>query len=159
MQRAGLPPDEALQPAGSSVLRSTRGSVWHRYSALRAAGQAGRQLSARSVGRQRSRAIEDAIPNTWAGTLLFASLGCFFLQKALRRNAARNWGWGRTGEAAPLSRPSYAVWGATFLVIAEALVAPRVGALSLVVLMACLLALGVSGACDVRAERRRRGSR
>jgi hypothetical protein len=104
--------------------------------------------------------IEDAIPNNWAGILLFASLGCFFLQKALRRNAARSWGWGRTGEAAPLSRPSYALWGVTFLVIAAALVsASKVGALSVALFAACFLALGVAGVSDVRAEQRRRDSR
>lgn len=105
-------------------------------------------------------AIEAANPANWAGTLIFAVLGWFFLQKAFRRNAARTWGWGRTGEAAPLSRPSYAVWGTTFLVIAAILArAPRAGAMSLALLAACLLALGVSGAHDVHAERGRRDAR
>ncbi len=50
------------------------------------------------------------------------ALGCFFLQKAVRRGAARSWGWERSGDVAPLSRPSYAVWGITFLVIGAVLV-------------------------------------
>jgi hypothetical protein len=78
------------------------------------------------------------------------------LQKALRRGASRSWGWGRSGEAAPLSRPSYAVWGATFLVIGAVLSgAPRVEMLWLTLLVACFIALCIAGAIDVRAERKR----
>lgn len=112
------------------------------------------------VRQHRSEPIEGDNPSNWSGILLFAALGCFFLQKALRRDAARSWGWGRSGEAAPLSRVSYALWGATFLVIGAVLVpAPEAEAFSLALLAACFLALVVAGALDVRAERRRHGSR
>jgi hypothetical protein len=118
------------------------------------------QLKPRSVRRQQRCVIGDAIRINWAGLLLFAALGCFFLQKALRREAARRWGWGRTGEAAPLSRPSYALWGLTFLVIAATLAsAPKIGALPVALFIACFLALGVAGVLDTRAEQRRRDSR
>jgi len=113
----------------------------------------------RSVRRQRSYAIEDATPNNWAGILLFGAMGCFFLQKALRRNAVRNWGWGRTGEAAPLSRPSYALWGFTFLVIAELVSARAIGALSVALFATCFIGLGVAGVLDTRAEQKRHARR
>lgn len=104
--------------------------------------------------------MEGGNPSNLAGVLLFVALGCFFLQKALRREIPRSWGWGRSGEAAPLSRTSYGVWGTTFLVIAALLAtAPDVTAIPVALLAACLLALAVAGARDVRAERRRQGSR
>lgn len=94
------------------------------------------------------------VPEHWGGVILFGALGCFFLQKAFRRSASRRWGWGRTGEAAPLSRASYAVWGATFLVIGAIVCGAReVGALSLGLLALCLVALGAAGVRDTRIHR------
>jgi hypothetical protein len=117
------------------------------------------QLGALSVRRQRGQPIPSLVPDHWGGVLLFGTLGCFFLQKALRRNASRSWGWGRTGEAAPLSRASYAVWGATFVVIGAVVSsAPDVSALSLALLAVCFVALGAAGVRDTRVEKRRHGS-
>jgi hypothetical protein len=92
--------------------------------------------------------------------LLFGALGCFFLQKAVRRNASRRWGWGRTGEAAPLSRASYAVWGATFVIIGVILSgAPDLSVLPLAWLAGCIVALAATGVRDARIERKRDGAR
>ena len=85
--------------------------------------------------------------------MLFGALAVFFLQKALRTGAKRSWGWGRTGEAAPLSRPSYAAWGLTFLVIGVG-VGWQPGAAAWAWLFgACFIALLVAGVVDMRAER------
>lgn len=94
------------------------------------------------------------------GALLFVAAGLFSIQKAVRRNAARNWGWGRTGDAGPLSRPSYALAG-TMLIIIGATIAqgPRVSPLMILLFFACFAALGIAGFIDTRRDKRRRSSR
>jgi hypothetical protein len=109
------------------------------------------------VNRQRSNFIDGITTSNWGGLALFAGLGCFFLQKAVRRKAARTWGWGRSGEAAPLSRASYAIWGIMFLLIGGILLrGPEVEPFAVWLFALCFVALGFAGFRDVRAEDRRR---
>ena len=109
-------------------------------------------------GVAEEKAIEPLTPENWVA-LLFTALGFFFLQKAARRSAVRSWGWGRTGDGAPLSRSSYALWGATFIVIGVGILRdPRPSSFSVTLFFACFIALGISGFMDTRAERRRQWS-
>ena len=71
--------------------------------------------------------------STWVPGLLFAFLGCFFLQKAIRPGAKQTWSWGRGGGAVPLSRWGYASWAAAFLSIAVIIVRAPNPPLALVV--------------------------
>ena len=159
--RACPPPDTALQLATNGAFQLGSGTVLALEPGC-ASGPRRRgclQLSARSIRRQRSQPIESLLPVPWAGVLLFGGLGCFFLQKAVRRRASRRWGWGRTGAAAPLSRASYAVWGVTFLVIAAIVSGgAEVSGLLLGLLAACFVALAAAGVRDARAEKRRHDS-
>ena len=85
----------------------------------------------------------------------FVILAVVFLDKALRRKARRNWAWGRMGEAAPLSRISYAVWAMTFFAIAFTLArAPRPGLGAAIVIGVSCVAVIVSGFADSRTYRR-----
>ena len=94
------------------------------------------------------------------GAILFSIAGLFFLQKAARRNAVRKWGWGRTGEAAPLSRPSYALVGAMSIIIGVGIsLSPHPNSLWVTLFFVFFVALGVSGFLDTRTERRRHSSR
>jgi len=77
------------------------------------------------------------------------------LQKAIRRNASRRWGWGRFGEAAPLSRASYAVLGMTFVAMGLVLIhAPEISTPSLAFLAVCFVAVGIAGIRDARIDKR-----
>jgi len=94
-------------------------------------------------------------PENWVA-FLFASLGLFFIQKAIRNNAVRSWGWGRTGDAAPLSRVSYTLWGAMFILIGIIISrGPQLNILWVTVFFAFFIALGVSGFIDTRKARKR----
>ena len=96
-------------------------------------------------------------PPSWTPTGLFALLALYFLDKAVRTGARRSWGWGRTLEAAPISRTGYAVISLTFLDIAAMLAwSPRPPRVLIVVFLVCFLTLGVIGHRDTREYRRRR---
>ena len=56
------------------------------------------------------------MPNPrWGLLLLLGGLSAFFFYCAVRPSAGRGWGWGRSGQAGPISRASYAVIGALVL--------------------------------------------
>jgi phosphatidylglycerophosphate synthase len=81
----------------------------------------------------------------WVPAFLFALLGFFFLQKAIRPGAQQSWSWGRGGGSVPVSRWGYACWAATFFAIASilshALRPPMAG---VVVFLICfLITMGV----------------
>jgi hypothetical protein len=101
--------------------------------------------------------MENLSPESWSPTILFALLALYFLQKALRPKARQSWGWGRTGEAAPISRTGYAVLGATFLDIAAMLAwTPGPPPTFLIVLfLVCFLAVIIVGFLDTRSYRRK----
>lgn len=81
----------------------------------------------------------------------FAVLGVLSLQKAVRRNARRRWAWGRVGSGPPLTRRSYAIWGAAFLAIAWVLVeAPRPSRWAAAALVLCFLLILAAGFADAR---------
>jgi hypothetical protein len=83
--------------------------------------------------------------STWVPSLLFVYLGCFFLQKAIRRGAKQSWSWGRGGGPVAVSRWGYASWAASFFAIAFIITqAPKPPPASVALLMACFLTtLGV----------------
>jgi len=87
---------------------------------------------------------------------LFASLGIYFLLKAVRRNSRRTWGWGRGGGEVPLSRLSYGIWGVIFLDIAVMLAhdGPPPGA-TIVILLAGFVAMIAAGTRDTIVYRRK----
>lgn len=89
--------------------------------------------------------------------ILFALLALYFLQKAVRPKARQSWGWGRTGEAGPVSRTGYAVLGILFLDIAVMLAwSPGPPPTFLIVLfLVCFLVAMVVGFLDTRAYRRK----
>jgi hypothetical protein len=66
--------------------------------------------------------MEAALPLQFIPITFFILLAVFFLQKAIRPNASRSMGWGRSGGRVPVSRVGYAVWGCTFFVIAGVLI-------------------------------------
>jgi hypothetical protein len=101
--------------------------------------------------------MENLSTVNWVPMGLFALLALHFLQKAVRPKARQSWGWGRTGEAAPISRTGYAVLGATFLDIAVMMAwSPGPPPTSLIVLfLVCFLAALIVGFLDVRAYRRK----
>ena len=96
--------------------------------------------------------------STWAPGFLFALLGCFFLQKALRPGAKQSWSWGRGGGPVPVSRWGYASWAVAFFSVAVIVThAPRPPMASVVVLMASFLAmLGVGFVDTHRYNKTRR---
>jgi Flp pilus assembly protein TadB len=102
--------------------------------------------------------LENLSPVSWVPSGIFALLALYFLQKAVRPRARQSWGWGRTGEAAPISRTGYGVLGVTFLDIAVMLAwAPGPPPVSLIVLfLACFLAAMVVGFLDTHRYRRKR---
>jgi hypothetical protein len=78
--------------------------------------------------------------STWVPDLLFVYLGCFFLQKAIRRGAKQSWSWGRGGGPVAVSRWGYASWAASFFAIAFIITqAPKPPPASVALLMACFL--------------------
>ena len=86
----------------------------------------------------------------------FILLSVFFLQKAIRPNARRTLGWGRSGGEVPVSRVGYAVWGSTFIVIAGVLLKRNDPPLVLlIVLGVCVLAIVGIGVRDSYLHRRR----
>jgi len=93
----------------------------------------------------------------WVPLGLFALLALYFLQKAVRPKARQSWGWGRTGEAAPISRTGYAVLGAIFLDISVMLAwSPGSPPTFLIVLfLVFFLAALIVGFLDTRAYRRK----
>jgi len=101
--------------------------------------------------------LESLSTVSWVPMGLFALLALYFLQKAVRPKARQSWGWGRTGEAAPISRTGYAVLGATFLDIAVMLAwSPGPPPTPLIVLfLVCFLTAMIVGFLDVRAYRRK----
>lgn len=101
--------------------------------------------------------MENGPPMSWTPTVLFTFLGLYFMDKALRKKARRSWGWGRTGEGAPISRTGYFVLAATFLDIGAMLAwSPGSPPITLIVLFGfCFLAILVSGFVDTRTDRRR----
>jgi preprotein translocase subunit SecG len=85
----------------------------------------------------------------------FGLIGLVFLDKSLRSGARRTWAWGRTGEGAPLSRVSYAVWAITFFSIAFTLSrAPQPGLGAVFAIALCFGAVVVMGFLDTRADRK-----
>lgn len=70
----------------------------------------------------------------------------------------RRWGWGRTGEGAPLSRPSYAIVGVILLLVGYSCSAPAGPAPSLWValMFACFIGMLVAGFVDTYLDRRRK---
>jgi len=88
---------------------------------------------------------------TWVPGFLFALLGCFFLQKAVRRGAKQSWSWGRGGGPVPVSRWGYACWAASFFTIAYIVShGPSVHPAAVVTFLVCFFAtLGV-GFLDTR---------
>jgi len=97
---------------------------------------------------------------TWIPSLLFAALGCFFLQKAVRRGAKQSWTWGRSGGEVPISRWGYAAWAMAFFSIAVIVAHPRQPPIeSIVVFLASFVAIMAAGVRDTcRYNRARRGS-
>jgi Flp pilus assembly protein TadB len=101
--------------------------------------------------------MENPLTVSWVPAGLFALLGLYFLQKALRPKARQSWGWGRTGGKVPLSRASYGVCGLAFLNIAALIArAPRPPLWLAALFMVLLLAILVMGFLDTRAYRRTR---
>jgi Flp pilus assembly protein TadB len=87
--------------------------------------------------------------------LLFAVLGCFFLQKAIRRGAKQSWSWGRGGGAVPVSRWGYASWAITCFAIAVVITHPTAPpAASVLLLLAGFVASLVLGFVDTRRYHR-----
>ena len=85
----------------------------------------------------------------------FGILAVVFLDKAMRRGATRTWAWGRMGEAAPLSRISYAVWAMTFIAIAFTLArAPKPGLGAAIAIGVSFVAVIVMGFADTRTYRK-----
>jgi len=96
----------------------------------------------------------------WLPILGFVLLGGLFLYEALRRGASRTWSWGRGGNAAPLSRAAYSVWGITLLCIAWVLTqAPQPAPLAALALLGCLIAIVVVAIADTRVRCRPHGPR
>ena len=57
-----------------------------------------------------------ALPDPrWGALLFFGALAAHFFYSALARRASRSWGWGRSGQAGPISRLGYGVIGSLFL--------------------------------------------
>lgn len=98
--------------------------------------------------------------STWVPISLFTLLGCFFLQKAIRRGAKQSWSWGRGGGPVAVSRWGYAAWAASFFAIAFIIAhAPRPPLVSVALLMACFLAtLGVGCLDTHRYNKAKRAS-
>ena len=120
-------------------------------------------------GRSTWRFEHDIIAVYAMGALVVTVTGIYFLQKGIRKNAKRNWGYGRSGKAGPISRGGYVFWGLEFLalgVFSAALSAknpPWDRELSGVGVMACFVAFLATGITDLalwrRSERRRADDR
>lgn len=92
---------------------------------------------------------------SWVPGFLFALLGCFFLQKAMRRGAKQSWGWGRVGGPVPVSRWGYASWAACFFAVAFIVThAPEPPMASVAIFLACFLATLVIGFLDAHRYRK-----
>lgn len=99
--------------------------------------------------------MENPLTVSWVPVGLFALLGLYFLQKALRPKARQSWGWGRGGGKVPLSRASCGVCGLAFLNIAALIArAPRPPLWLAALFMVLFLAILVMGFLDTRAYRR-----
>jgi hypothetical protein len=111
-----------------------------------------------AANADQGRKMENLSQESWSPTLLFALLALYFLQKALRPKARRNWGWGRGGGSVPVSRSAYVLFAVTFLVIAGLLAwAPGPPPACLVaLLMFCFLAIIGVGFRDTWSYRRGR---
>jgi hypothetical protein len=97
--------------------------------------------------------------STWVPVFLFVLLGCFFLQKAIRRGAKHSWSWGRGGGIVPVSRWGYASWAACFFAIAFIVGrAPKPPIASVAVLMLCFLTTLVIGFVDTHHHHKARRS-
>lgn len=89
------------------------------------------------------------LDSTWVPVLLFAALGFFFLQTAIRRGSKQSWAWGRGGGLVALSRRSYACVAATFFSISFILAhAPSPPMESVVLFLVCFLAALCTGFID-----------
>lgn len=87
--------------------------------------------------------------STFVPGLLFALLGCFFLQKAIRPGAKQSWSWGRGGGPVPVSRWGYASWAVTFFSVAAIVArAPEPPMAFVVVFFVCFLAVLCAGFVD-----------
>jgi len=95
-------------------------------------------------------------PPGWVPTGLFIFMALYFLDKAVRPRARKNWGWGRKIDAAPISKAGYSLISLTFLDIAAIMAwAPDPPMILVLIFMVCFAALGVIGFRDTRAHRRR----
>ena len=90
-------------------------------------------------------------------TGLLVSLAIFFMQKAVRPNAKRNWGWGRIGGEVPVSRIGYGIWGLTFLLIVCVLInEDKLSIVNIAVLGICLVAIIAVGFRDAWRFKKRK---
>ena len=88
--------------------------------------------------------------------IFFILLAFFFLQKAIRPNARRSLGWGRSGGKVPVSRLGYAVWGSTFIAIAVTLIkSDDPPSILMIILVGCVLGIVGVGMRDSYLHRKR----